>query len=321
MLKELSGKTIALIGGSGFLGTVLANRLERSGARTRVLTRDREHARGVWSLPNTTSMELDVYDPVALRSAIAGADAVVNLVGILNERGDNGRGFTRAHVDLTAVALGACADAKVPRYVHLSALNASLEAPSHYLKTKGQAEALVASSPLDTTILRPSVMFGAGDGLFTRFAHLLGFFLVLPLAGANTRFQPVYVGDVADVILRTLARRASTHHERFDLGGPEILTLREIVAYTARCAGHQRLIVPLPAFLARLQAEICEHLPGKPFSRDNWRSLHVDSIVTGEDGLKAFGIAPTPIRTIVPTMLQPRDRYADLREKAGRPDR
>jgi len=318
MLKELSDQTVALIGGSGFVGTVLANRLERSGARTRVLTRNREHARGVWSLPNTTSIELDVYDQTALTQAIAGCNAVVNLVGILNERGDDGRGFARVHVELTERVLAACQQSAVPRYLHMSALNAASDAPSHYLQSKGRAEALIAASPVHCAVLRPSVMFGAGDGLFSRFSKLLQLLPCLPLAGAGVRFQPVYVGDIAELTLQLLRQWTPEQHQRFDLGGPTVWTLREIVEYTAHQTGHRRPIIALPSMLGRMQAEFCEHLPGKPFSRDNWRSLTHDSVVLGANGFERFGITPTPIEAIMPALLRPRERYAELREKAGR---
>ncbi len=318
MRSELSGTSVALLGGSGFVGTVLANRLENSGAQTRTLTRNREHARGLWSLPNNTVTELDLYDEAALAHALEGCDVVINLVGILNERGDDGRGFARAHVELTERALAACLRAQVPRYLHMSALNAAPDAPSHYLQSKGRAEALVAAAPLSTTVFRPSVIFGAGDGLFSRFATLLRLLPCLPLAGATTRFQPVYVGDVVDFILHVLKQIPTAAHERFDLGGPKVWTLREIVDFTARQMDARRLIIPLPSALARLQAEVCEHLPGKPFSRDNWRSLQHDSVVTGPDVLTTVGIIPTPIDAVIPPLLRPRDHYAALREKAHR---
>ncbi|MSR13996.1 MAG: complex I NDUFA9 subunit family protein [Gammaproteobacteria bacterium] len=318
MLNELVGKTVAVLGGSGFVGTVLANHLERSGAHTRILTRNREHARGVWSLPNTTTIELDVYSEAALTDALAGCYAAVNLVGILNERGDDGRGFARAHVELTKLLLAACVTAQVPRYLHMSALNAAVDAPSHYLQTKGHAEALVAAAPLQTTVLRPSILFGAGDGLFRRFAQLLRLLPCLPLAGAGFRLQPVFVGDIADLILQLLRQLLPAQHERLELGGPAVWTLRQIVDYTARHLGRRRAVIPVPAMLARIQAEVCEHLPGKPFSRDNWRSLQTDSIVTGENGFARVGIIPTPIEAVMPPLLRPREHYTALREKARR---
>ena len=305
MLKKLNGKTIALLGGSGFVGRALASCLVAAGAIVRVLTRDREHARALWSMPQTSCHALDVYDGKALARGSAGCDAMVNLVGILNERGDSGRGFQIAHVDLTRTALAACTDANVPRFVQMSALNAAPDAPSYYLRTKGQAEVLVATARgLRTAIVRPSVIFGAGDGLFHRFADLVRWLPCLPLAGADVRFQPVYVGDVAEALLRILAEEQVGDCARFDLGGPEIWTLREIVDYTARFTGHFCPVIPLAKGLARIQAEVCEHLPGKPFSRDNWRSLKVDSVVLAGNGLVTLGIVPTAIASVMPALLQ-----------------
>jgi NADH dehydrogenase len=253
---------------------------------------------------------MDVYDGTALGAALRGSDALVNLVGILNERGDDGAGFRHAHVELTRAALAACAAAEVPGYVQMSALNAAPDAPSHYLQTKGEAESLVAAAAgLSTAVLRPSVIFGPGDGLFGRFAPLVRWLPCLPLAGATARFQPVYVGDVAEAVLASLADVRPGNCVRFDLGGPEVWTLREIVEYTARLTGRFCPVIPLGEGFSRLQAEICEHLPGKPFSRDNWRSLKLDSVVRGRNGLDTLGITPTPIASVVPGLL-PRSAVA-----------
>ena len=313
--------TITLLGGSGFVGRALCEHLVRAGYALRILTRARLTARELWLLPDTTVMAGDVYDPAFLRSAIAGARAVVNLVGILNERGDDGRGFARAHVELTRQVLAACAASGVTRYLHMSALNAAPDAPSHYLRSKAAAEALVAASGLATTIFRPSVIFGPGDGLFGRFDQLTALAPALPLACAAARFQPVYVGDVADAFVLALADKA-TIGKRYDLGGPQVMSLQEIVAYTLRQRGRCRLVLPLGSGLSRLMAEVMEHLPGKPFSRDNLRSASMNSVLTpGHDGLAELNIAKTPVAAIVPGYLGHRGvlaRYDRLRERAGR---
>ena len=315
-------RVVAVLGGSGFVGRALANRLQNANLQIKILSRHRAHTRELWALPNAHCVELDVYDPRALTAAFEGCQAIVNLVGILNERGDRGNGFHRAHVELTECALAAASAAAVPRYVQMSALNAAPEASSHYLKTKGEAEQLVSAvRDLRTAIVRPSVIFGAGDGLFNRFAPLVHYLPCLPLAGANARFQPVYVGDVVEAILRILTNERLSRGSCFELGGPRVWTLREIVDYTARIGGHHCPVIALPGWLGRVQAECCEHLPGKPFSRDNWRSLQLDSVVRGVDGLHALGITPTPIETIMPQVLQPRRRprdYAVLRRGAHR---
>jgi NADH dehydrogenase len=304
--------TIALLGGSGFVGRALANRLQRADLQIKILTRRRAHARELWSLPNATCVELDVYDPQALAAALAGCSALVNLVGILNERRDDGREFHRVHVALTAHALAAAVAAQVPRFVQMSALKAGPAALSHYLKSRGEAEQLVLTAhPLRTAILQSSVIFGAGDGLFERFAPLVRYFPCMPLAGANTRFQPVFIGDVVEAIWRVLRNDRLPSGLRLELGGPAVWTLRQIVEYTARVRGHYCPVFGLPDWLGRIQAEVCEHLPGKPFSRDNWRSLHDSSVVTGPDGLTSLGITPTPVESVMPQVLQPGRRHRD----------
>lgn len=321
MLNALRTQTVALLGGSGLVGRALANTLEAAGVPTRVLTRSREHARALWPLPHVDCIELDYFDAAALARGLSGCTALVNLVGILNEQRDDGRGFERAHVTLTQAALEACQKSGVATYVMLSALNAAPQAASHYLRTKGHAEMLVGVAPLRTIILRPSVIFGPGDGLFTRFAQLVRWLPLLPLAGANTRFQPIYVGDVARAVLQCLDSFILPHRLRLDLGGPQILTLREIVEYTRAHTGHHCGIIGLPASLARLQAELCEHLPGKPFSRDNWRSLQRDSIVREIDGLAYLQILATPLEAVVPLQLAASAHhlaYAKFRQRAGR---
>lgn len=317
-------RTLALLGGTGFIGSHLANRLVRDGWRLRVLSRRRERSKHLILLPGLELLEGDPYDPRVLSRLLQGAEALVNLVGILNERGDDGSGFQRAHVELTSRALDAARSAGIQRYLHMSALNASPEGPSHYLRTKGEAEkqALAAADPcFAVTVFRPSVVFGPGDGFYQRFAGLLRLSPVLPLACASTRFAPVYVLDVAEAFCRALEDRA-THGQRYDLCGPEVFTLEEVVRYTARVCGLRRLIVPLSRGLSSLQAGVFEHLPGKPFSRDNFRSTELDSVCTGAlPGLEALGIVPTAVDTVVPQYLghaRVRDHYDLWRGSARR---
>ncbi len=305
-------RTVALLGGSGFLGQALASRLQAAGFRTRILTRSLEHARPLWLLPDAHCEAVDVHDRAALATALRGCEGMVNLIGILNEKGDSGRGFRRAHVDTTVSALAAAEVAGVSRFVQVSALNADPEGPSHYLRSKGEAEQRVLETrAMRTAIVRPSVIFGAGDGLFGRFLPLVKYLPFLPLAGAEARMQPVFVGDVAEAILRVLDDDHLPGGSVFELGGPEVWTLGRIVQFTARVSGHCCPVIPLPAWAGRLQAELCEHLPGKPFSRDNWRSLKRDSVVQGTDGLAALGITATPLDAVVPALLKPTRRARD----------
>lgn len=291
---------LVILGGTGFVGRALLAKLRRDGHEVVLLSRNLGPHYDRLLPPGVILREIDVYDPDALRTAFAGADAVINLVGILNEHGDSGRGFKRAHVDLTKLIVVACQLAGVPRLVQMSSLNAG-RGDSHYLKSRGEAEAVVKASGLQWTIFEPSVIFGVGDGLFTRFAGLLKLAPVLPLARADAKFAPVYIGDVVEAFRRCV-NDAHTAGEVYELYGPDVFTLQQIVQMSARQLGLHRLIVPLPDFLGRLQAFVCDFVPGKPFSSDNFRSLGVDS-VGGIDGLHRLGIAPTPVSAVLPDIL------------------
>ncbi|HBK55007.1 MAG TPA: epimerase [Xanthomonadales bacterium] len=302
---------IVVLGGTGFVGHHLVAALAADGHRLTVVTRARAGHPGLLLPPSARLVELDVHDPDALAVHLHDADVAINLVGILNERGDSGRGFQRAHVELTRSLITACTTSGTRRLLQMSALNAG-RGSSHYLRTRGEADALVKQSGLDWTIFQPSVIFGPGDGLFCRFASLLRFAPVLPIAGARVKFAPVHVGDVVEAFRRALARRDSIG-QTYELYGPDILTLAEIVNLTARTLGLRRWVIGLPEPLGRLQAEIGEWLPGKPISRDNFRSLQLDS-VGGIDGLHRLGIEPTRIAARLPDILDrstPRQRRLD----------
>lgn len=294
-------RTVAILGGSGFVGRALVARLLADGHRVRVLSRSADtRARTPAAAEHVVG---DVHDAGFLREAFADCDAVINLVGILNERGDDGRGFRKVYVELAESVLAAMRDTGVRRLLQMSALHAG-DGESHYLKARGEAETLVRASGLDWTLLRPSVIAGPGDGLFCRFAQLLRFAPGLPLGRADARFQPVWVGDVAAAFAQSLADDA-TIARSYDLVGPEVMTLGEIVRLTAQTKGWSRFVLPLPDLFGRLQAEVGEHLPGKPISRDNWRSLQRDS-VSADNGLPKLGIAPTDVRARVPEILAAR---------------
>jgi uncharacterized protein YbjT (DUF2867 family) len=222
-----------------------------------------------------------------------GKDVVINLIGILNERGFGGAGFRRAHTELTRGVLLAARSAGVTRLLQVSALKAAVDAPSYYLRSKGDAEHLIreSSSALDWTIFQPSVMFGPGDSFLNRFAGLLAAIpWVFPLAKPNARFQPVSVDDVIEAVLRCLHGGASSR-QTYELGGPQIYSLREIVGLVAKLTGHRRWLMGLPDPLARMQALLMDFVPGRPFSSDNYRSLTVDSVCK-EDGFARLGIKP-----------------------------
>ena len=294
---------IVVLGGTGFVGSHLVPRLQRDGHTITVLSRNRERRRELGVLPQVNVVSADVYDRTALAAQLIGADAAINLVGILNERGSDGRGFHKTHVELAETLIAACAAAGVPRLLQMSALRAG-EGESFYLKTRGEAEARVKTSPLAWTILRPSVIFGRGDGLFFRFAQLLRITPILPLARAGARFQPVHVQDVAEAFARALIH-PHTIGQVFELGGSRTMALGELVRWTARMIGKRRAVLALPDALGYLQALVGEWLPGKPISRDNFRSLKLDS-VTREDGLAALGIVAMPMEVVMPALLAER---------------
>lgn len=308
--------SLVVLGGTGFVGRHLVARLAALGHRITVPSRNRAAQRALTVIPQVQVETCDVYNIAQLSRYLRGADAVINLVGILNEPGRDGAGFERAHVQLTRTLIAACHQTGVRRLLQMSALNAG-RGRSHYLRTRGEAEAAVRESKLDWTIFQPSVIFGPGDGLFARFHALLKLTPMLPLARADAKFAPVYVGDVVLAFVRALEDRA-TIGQTYELYGPQVLTLREIVRYTARHAGLRRWVLPLPDAFGRLQALAMDFVPGKPFSTDNYLSLLCDS-VGGIDGLYRLGVAPTTIDAIVPPLLRPSgrqerlDRYRALR--------
>ncbi|HEX9772206.1 MAG TPA: complex I NDUFA9 subunit family protein [Steroidobacteraceae bacterium] len=295
--------TVCVLGGTGFIGRALVARLVADGHAVKVLTRDPARHREMLVLPTLRLVRADVHDPAVLGREFRGCDTVVNLVGILNERGFGGRGFRRVHTDLTGKVVTACKAAGVARYLHMSALNADAErGPSHYLRSKGAAEDLVrrecAAGPA-YVIIRPSVVFGPGDSFVQRFARLARRMPgVFPLACANAKFAPVYVGDVVEAIVCCLDRKEVAGRS-FELCGPEVLTLAEVVRRAVRTLGLTRRVIPLPRPISRLQAAIMDFVPGKPFSTDNYRSATVDSVCS-RDGLGELGIAPTSMRAVLP---------------------
>jgi NADH dehydrogenase len=289
-MKPLS---ICILGGTGFLGTRLAARLLKDNHRVTVLSRDRELHKHLLVLPGLVLENCNVYDEAQLSERLRGKDVVVNLVGILNERWFGGGGFRRAHVELTRTLLLAARSANVGRLLQVSALGASPNGPSHYLRSKGESEKAIRdeSGPLDWTIFQPSVMFGPGDTFLNRFARLLASVPgVLPLARPNARFQPVFVDDVVDAMLRCL-RGGPSSRMTYQLGGPQIYTLGEVVRLVAKVTGRRRWILGLPNALGRLQAAVCDFIPGRPFSSDNYRSLKIDSVCS-EDGFGRLKLKP-----------------------------
>jgi uncharacterized protein YbjT (DUF2867 family) len=315
-------QSIALIGGSGFIGSHLANALVAAGKNVRLATRRRSHAAHLTLLPLDV-IEVDVFDPVELARFVEGADAVVNLAGTLH----GGRGtpygpqFAQLHVELPSKIAAACEGKGVHRLVHLSAINADPNGPSMYLRSKGDGEKAVrAATQLATTIFRPSVVFGPEDRFLNTFAALQRLFPVLPLAKPDAKFQPVYVGDVVKAIVGTLDLDAASGRT-YELGGPTVYTLESLVRYCGELIGRQARIVRLPAALAYMQALTFETLPGAPLiTRDNLDSMSRDAVLSGPLAPE-LNLEPVAVEAIAPAYLNEaslRSRFSAFRATAGR---
>lgn len=303
----MHARTICVLGGTGFVGRAIVQRLVAPGRRIRIPSRVSDRHRDLLVLPGVVLLDGDVHDPEFLRALFDNTDTVINLVGILNERGDDGRGFHRVHVELPAKVAAACRAAGVTRLLHMSALGAAPSAPSYYLRSKaGGEEAAHAAAPdVRVTSFRPSVIFGPGDSFTNRFTSLLRLAPgVFPLACPHARFQPVYIEDVANAFVAALGVYR-TFGNRYDLCGPTVYRLCDIVAYLVRLQHRRVRIVGLSDRLSRLQAALLEHIPGKPFSRDNYRSLSIDATCNHNALRSVFGIEPTPFEHVVPGYLAP----------------
>ena len=291
---------ILILGGSGFVGSHLVRRLSREGHSITIVSRHPNAARHLEIVPRVKILVFDPYDLERLADALAGHDALINLVGILNESARDGSGFRKAHVELVEIAIEACASAGVTRIVQMSALNAG-KGESHYLRSRGEGEQRVRSSSLRWTILRPSTIFGPGDSFLNRFAGLLKISPILPLARPDAKFAPVYIGDVIEAFVRVLRDREHVG-EIYELCGAETWRLREIVEWIADQKGMRRWVIGLPDALGRLQGRVFDFVPGKPFSSDNFKSLLLDSVCSN-DGFDRLGISPWPMSEKAPEWL------------------
>ncbi|MBA4262891.1 MAG: NAD-dependent dehydratase [Comamonadaceae bacterium] len=298
-------KNVLVLGGTGFVGRHVCEKLQRDGWTTTVPTRRALNASAVQHLPRLTVLEADVHHEATLTRLLAGQQAVVNLVAILH---GSEAAFERCHVELPAKLARACAAAGVRRVVHVSALGVSLDGPSRYQRSKARGEEVLRSAGLDLSILRPSVIFGAGDRFLNLFAQLQTVFPVVPLAGANARFQPVWVEDVASAVVACLNDSGlpmSSIGQTFECAGPDVFTLSELVRLAGRYGSRERPVLPLPDGLGRLQARLMELAPGEPLmSRDNLAAMSVDNVASGQwPGLSSLGLAATSITSVAPTYL------------------
>lgn len=324
-------KRVLLLGGTGFVGRHVCEHLVRRGCSLTVLTRRAAQARPVQHLPGLTVLEGDAHDEATLLRLLPGHDAVVHLVAILQ---GTEAAFQRAHVELPRTLARACLSSGVRRLVHVSALGAdpatASTAPSRYLRSKSQGEAVLreaagtlgSTTGLQLTVLRPSVIFGAGDRFLNLFAALQRVFPLMPLAGAEARFQPVWVEDVAEAVVRCLFD-PRTVGQTYELCGPSVHSLRELVQLAGRASGAPRPVIALPPLLGRLQAALMECAPGEPLmSRDNLDSMKVPNVATGHlPGLTALGITPAAPTAIVPSYLTDADPLLLLRARGPVPRR
>jgi NADH dehydrogenase len=319
----MQASRILIVGGSGFLGRHVVARLSAQNRRVIVPTRRRERARHLVLLPTVEVVQTAISTDQELDALVSRSDAVVNLVGLLHSRWGEpyGPDFAAAHVELPRRLAASCARTGVRRLVHVSALGVQEDAtalPSMYLRSKSDGERAIRETPgVDWTILRPSVVFGPEDQFLNMFAKLQRLFPVMPIARPDARFQPVYVGDVAQAVVRALDD-AATVGKTYELAGPEVFTLEELVRLAGRWSGHPRPVVGLPYTLGQLQSSLLEFAPGPTLmSRDNFDSMKVDNVASGPIAPE-LGIVPTPLGAVAPLYLPRRGRLNEERSRAHR---
>jgi uncharacterized protein YbjT (DUF2867 family) len=293
-----------VFGGAGFIGRYVVKRLAHQGYIVRVASRDPEGAlflKPMGAVGQIVPLYASVMNEATVHRAVEGAEVVVNLVGALAETRTSSFQAVHAEGSERIARLSAAAD--VGRLVQISAIGADPNSPSRYASTKGKAEQAVLAVFPGATILRPSLVFGLEDKFFNRFAEIARLSPIMPVISGDTKMQPVYVGDVADAVMAALAA-SSTTGKIFELGGPRVWTFREILAFILKTTHRDRKLVNIPMGIARIQASVLQHAPGKPLTPDQLLMLSVDNVAAhGALGLADLGITPTPVELVVPAYL------------------
>lgn len=323
-MGKASDKLVTVVGGTGFIGRAVVRRLAKEGYRLRVTSRTPSRAYDMRPLGDVGQIALvraDIRNEAEIAAAVAGASVVVNLVGILRESG--GRTFEDLHADGPASIAAAAAKAGATRFIHVSSIGADTDSRSAYARSKAEGEAAARAAFPGTTVLRPSIVFGPGDGFFNMFANMMRFAKVIfPLfGGGKTKFQPVFVGDVADAVANAIASEAA-RGRTYELGGPATYTLKDLLELIAKETGRKRTFVTVPSFLLELGAALTGWLPFAPITLDQARLLRVDNVVKAGPDAASVGtladlcVSPTAVETVVPSYLyayRPTGQYAEPR--------
>jgi uncharacterized protein YbjT (DUF2867 family) len=299
--SAMNDKVVTVFGGDGFVGRYAVQALLNCGARVRVVSRNPKRG---WFLKSQANLgqiayvAADITRPATITRAVEGADAVVNLVGVFGSTMD------AVHVGGAKAIAEAASKAKVGALVHMSAIGADREGKSNYGRTKGEGEAAVLKAFPNATILRPSLVFGQEDQLTNRFAGLIRLLPIVPVIGGQTRFQPIYVGDVAQVVTAAVADSAKHGGKIYELGGPQILSMRELNEWIARAIGREKFFIDVPDLAAEALATLAGWLPAAPITRDQWLMLQKDNVVgEGAKGLEAFDMTPVSLDAVAPRWL------------------
>ena len=310
----MAQQLVTIFGGAGFVGTTLVEHLAKTGVRIRVAVRRPNSAMHVKPLGNVGQVQVvqaNLRDEASVRAAIKGADAVINLVGVLTESG--AQKFKAVHTEGAETVARVSAEFGVKTLIHMSALGADVDSPSFYGQSKGHGEQAVMAAFPEATIIRPSVIFGAGDGLFNKFAQAASL-PVLPVFSGDTKFQPVYVGDVANVMVKALSD-AAMRGQTYELGGADTLTLREMMQRAAHDAMRDVIFADVPDFVAPVMVFFIGLMPGAPITLDQLRMLGADNVVAQDaQGLSDLGIVPTLLDAVLPTYLhqyRPKGQFAE----------